>query len=296
MTIPRDRIEAAIASIPDAHEPAPEAAPEAAPAPAPEAAPEAAPEPAPAAEPAPESPAPAPASLPPDVLAQLRARREQKAAQMRAQEERRELEELRRRSAPGAGRPAIDVEALKRSPVKALEQLGVDPTEFLNALTRHAIQPEQADLSQQIQDMRSELSRREQDEQARAVARARADAQAEFVRVTNERKNDYPLLSKMAPGRRAEEAAKEADRLMAEGFDDFSFDEVALLVEQRLRSDLTELLGKDPFAPEPAPTPAAKTAPSPTLTNTTTSTPPGEAPPMTEKERLAAALRMAARM
>jgi hypothetical protein len=111
----------------------------------------------------------------------------------------------------------------------------------------------------------------------------------------------HPLLAKLSPARRMDRGTKAANELLSEGIDDFTMEDVAELAEQALRAEMTEMLGRDPLAPEP-PKPAEPPKPvaSPisrakTITASAAATTAAPARPMTDRERLEAAIAIAKR-
>lgn len=302
-----NRLEDAIAiaqatDVPAAPAPAPEVPADApAPAPAPEA-PVPAPEPA-----APVPDEPAPVVLPPDVRERLRLRREQKGESRELADLRRTVAELQARlgqPAPASG--GIDPGRLRSNPIKALEEAGIDATSLLNTLSRHAIQPGTAELDQRHAQLEADLralqeSRQQENEAAEMSARQASAMRAreEFARMTGSTEK-HPLLAKLSAARRMDRGTRAANELLSEGIDDFTMDDVAELAEQALRAEMTELLGRDPLAQEPpkaASAPAVKPDPrAKTITATAASaTTAAPARPMSDRERLAEAIRIASR-
>lgn len=285
------------------------------PAPAPEPATEAAPEAPPAPEPAPEAapeaeiavPDPAPAALPPDVRDRLRQRREQKGESRELAELRRTVAELQarlERPAPGSG---IDPAALRANPIKALEAVGVDPTTLLNTLSRHAIQPGTAELDarhaqteSELRALKERIDRQNEEEAMVSQQRSAMRAREEFAKMTGDAAR-HPLMAKLSAARRMDRGTKAANELLSEGIDDFTMDDVAELAEQGLRAEMTELLGRDPLAveapPKAEPPKVVKQpdARAKTITASAAATAATPARPMTDRERLEAAIQIAKR-
>lgn len=296
----------AVAMAADAPAPAPAEAP-APEAPAAEPAVEAPEVPVPDPAPEPAVPAePAPAALPADVRARLRQRREQRGEAREVAELRSQIAELRARLERPAPASGIDPAALRSNPIKALEAAGIDPTAVLNTLSRHAIQPGTAELDARHAQTESELRALQerinrQNEEAAVAAQQREATRAreDFARMTGDTER-HPLLAKLPAAKRMDRGTRAAQELLSEGIDDFTMDDVAELAEQVLRTEMTEMLGRDPLAKDPPPAAPAKAGSKPearakTITAAAAATTATPARPMTERERLEAAIQIAKR-
>lgn len=257
----------------------------------------------------PEVPAvePAPVVLPPDVRERLRQRREQKGESRELAELRQTVARLERaleRPAPASG--GIDPAQLKANPIKALEAAGIDTSVLLNTLSRHAIQPGTAELdarhaqtAAELRELRERIEREDQEAAAAAHQHGAMRARETFAKMTKDVEK-HPLLAKLSDARRMDRGTRAANELLSEGIDDFTMEDVAELAEQALRAEMTELLGRDPLAQEPAKPPAAPKAVQPdarakTITASAASSLGAPARPMTERERLAEAMRLVSR-
>lgn len=268
-------------------------------------------EPAPAsAEPQPEEPAP---RVPPETLQKLRERNRQKREQAEREQERRELAELRARGQTPPKEPAgLDPKLLKSDPIKALEAAGIDPTVFLNTLSKHAITPDAAALEakiearlaekdERIKALQDRLDRQDAEREHTTRTQAQQRARQEFIDNTSDLAK-YPTLAKLKPDVRADYGVREAQRLINdEGIEDFSLADVAEMLEQRLQGELSELLGRDQAAAQVAePTPSQQAtngrAKRPnTITSDAASSSSSQPLLMNEQERLAAAIAIASR-
>jgi hypothetical protein len=267
--------------------------------------------------PASEAPAEeAPPKVSPSVLETLRKRKEAAAQRTQAEQDRRELADLKAKLEKQGTPAGIDPKALLRDPIKVLEAAGIDATNLLNALSKHAVTPDTASLEARFESrmeamaaenkaLRERIEARDNEVHHARASEGHERAKQQFISHTSD-KAKYPSLAKLSDARRAERGTKKAQELLASGLNDFDLEHVAQLVEEDLHGELSELLGRDPREPSPTsdePTPSqpatnGRTAPAKrpnTITSDAASSTATPSRVMTEKERVAAAIAVANR-
>lgn len=275
-------------------------------------------------EPTTEAPAPTPAPVPeaptPQVdeadklYADLEARRQARqgkqtpdeVAQLRA-----ELAELKAKLAtPTTTAPDLKALIAEHGEVEGLRRYGVDPLEFFDGFRKRAAaqNPELSAAKQEAaaaravaEALQSKYDADKATEKETREANAKQGMEHQYLQLLKHPEAKFEVLHRMEPHEALDATYKTMEWLDREGYDRSSLNDyqLATLVDRRERDRIRRLTGTDPTSVTPNPTTVpttdgAKTKPVPpaSLTNDLAAQSTGRERALSEKERLAASIRV----
>lgn len=257
-----------------------------------------------------------------DLMAKLEARKAERVA--KKQQGGSEVAELRAQLAAlesklsQAPAPTQDFAALVREHghVEAVRRMGFDPLEFFDGFKNHARDPAAIKRQAEARAEAERLAKLEEKvegigktrEQQIAEAQVEADRQAwrNYVGMVDKAETGTPLLAKLPPEERIEETQRAISWLQRNDYDLDAIDDLGLakITEQRLRKRQDLLAGTDasanatrtPAATDGAPKTTSPNTSATTLSNDLASQSTGRTVPMTEAQRLRAAIEVMEKM
>lgn len=271
----------------------------------------------PAAAPAP-TPAPTPEAAPADDVAELISALEARAAQRASKQQpdavaqlQAKIDALEARLAQPTAPAHPDFAALVREHghVKAMEIVGLDPLEYFDkfkqvardpaALDRARAQRAEADRLAKLEEQLGQQGKTLEQWKAEQAAKAEAAQWNAYVSMVADPSTGTPLLAKLPPADRVERTQRKIAQIHeqygAEAAAQISDVQLAKLVERDIRSLRDLLAGIDPSATPTPQVPATDGARQPataTLSNDLASQASGQTRPLSEEERVDAAIKL----